>query len=137
MLAFIRAALAVAGVAVALRGSGAALEACDKQGGEAAGTGGPRTAIVRVEPNGREAHKASFKPFSIKFPDQVDPKSFTNRATLDIEILPDGTVSGVKMVKSTGVPEVDEQVQEGVKKWRFGKSKEKLFLYLTVLIEIR
>lgn len=136
MRAFTRPALALAAVAIALSGSATVTGACERRAGAAEGRG-PRMAVVRVATKTSTALTESFKPFSIKFPDQFDPKSFTNRATVDIEILPDGTVGSVKLVKSTGISSVDEQVQHGVKEWRFGKRREKLFLYLTLVIEIR
>lgn len=137
MRAFTSGLLAFCGVAAVLTGAATAGEACVAKKSEASRARSSRIALVSVATKPPASLAGSFRPFSIEFPDQVDPKSFTNRATVDIEILPNGTVGKVKLVKSTGVAAVDEQVQEGVKGWRFGKTKEKLFLYLTLVIEIR
>lgn len=95
-----------------------------------------RRASIRVATKTSSAIARSLKSFSVTLPEPSEGRPIRNRVTLDIEINTDGSVGRIRQIKSSGSSALDTQILDGVKTWRFDKQKRKLFLYLTLVIDI-
>lgn len=81
-----------------------------------AGTGGEGNAARSSGPSGNYAGRiqAAIRP-NITYPD-VDTVSGNPMAEFDVRLAPDGTIVGVKLLKSSGVPGWDDAAERALKK---------------------
>lgn len=89
-------------------------------------------AIAASEPQEAE----SYGPFEIVFPPGTDPAKVRNRILLEGEVGDDGRLRHVKVLRSCGISAVDQQVLDGVQKWRFRPRQKSAYLTLAVIVEI-
>jgi TonB family protein len=75
--------------------------------------------------------------FEVRIPPGTDPTKFSPRLLVRLTISSKGSVKRAILKKSTGSPEVDEQVLKGIREWRFKEGKSARELSIAVLIHLR
>jgi TonB family protein len=62
-------------------------------------------------------------------------KKVSNRATVRADVSPSGEVQGIKVTRSTGSDQTDEQILECLRHWRFKASERGMQLTTTVVVD--
>jgi TonB family protein len=98
-------------------GSGSSSGSGTGKGGEGAGvTGAPNYQLELPDSSKGRTVRSSVKP---KIPAWVSEQGLAMSVTVSFNLMPDGLVSAVSTVKSTGYADVDSAVLEAIRRWRF------------------